>query len=191
MKALLLAALVGLGACGASYGGGRAVQPSDLAVGWVRAAPTPVIRQQHESDCGLAALAMVAGSWGMPWNLDTLERRVQPTPEGVRLGTLRDLARDHGLDAYVVRASIGDLAHELAAGRPLLVGLEMPIDKQRARNHYEVAIALNARDGSVVTVDPASGKWVMRSKDVFEYEWGQAGNATLVVVGRIPAVTTR
>jgi hypothetical protein len=35
----------------------------------------------------------------------------------------------------------------------------------------------------VVTIDPASGQWRQRSKQVLDLEWKSAGFATLVVVG--------
>jgi hypothetical protein len=42
---------------------------------------------------------------------------------------------------------------------------------------------MNPRDGTVVTIDPASGDWRKRSKQVLDLEWKTAGFATLVVVG--------
>jgi hypothetical protein len=57
-------------ACAAPYrGGARAVQPTQLDdTSWYRAAPTPVVVQKRMADCGLAALAMVAGAWGRNWS---------------------------------------------------------------------------------------------------------------------------
>ena len=113
MRRLVLVAV--LAGCAGRYGGGRPVQPTDLDASWLRAAPTPVVQQQHESDCGLAALAMIAGSWGQIWNLAQLERSVASTG-GIRLGTLRDVARGRGLDAYAIAGTSDDLRHELTAG---------------------------------------------------------------------------
>src|SRR5438552_13459735 len=94
LRVLPLAALV---ACQLPYAGGaRPVQPAQLDATWLRAAPTPVVRQVQESDCGLAALAMVAGAWGRHWSVDDLTHRIRPTSRGVKLGVLRDLARDRG-----------------------------------------------------------------------------------------------
>ena len=72
--------LAGLAACQLSYtGGAHAVNPSELGSGWFRAAATPVVRQQQETDCGLAALAMVAGTWGRRWTVAELNRELPPT----------------------------------------------------------------------------------------------------------------
>jgi ABC-type bacteriocin/lantibiotic exporter with double-glycine peptidase domain len=180
----LLVVLAGLAACQLSYtGGARAVSPDELGTGWVRAAATPIVRQHHEADCGLAALAMVAGTWGRHWSVADLDRQLPPTERGVRLGALRDLARARGLDAYAIRGSAHDLEHELSSGRPVVLGLLLPFDAGHNASHYEVAVAMNPGDGTVVTIDPASGEWRARSRQVLDLEWRSAGFATLVVVG--------
>jgi ABC-type bacteriocin/lantibiotic exporter with double-glycine peptidase domain len=177
-------AFVGVAACQLPYtGGARAVAPSELGGGWYRAAATPVVRQHHETDCGLAALAMVAGAWGRRWSVADLNSQLPPTERGVKLGALRDLARARGLDAYTIRGNPHDLEHELSLGRPVVLGLVLPFDRSHNASHYEVAIAINPRDGTVITIDPASGAWQRRSQQVLDIEWKPAGFATLVVVG--------
>jgi len=179
-----LCVLVGATACQLPYtGGARPIAPDELGSGWVRAAQTPVVRQRHETDCGLAALAMVAGTWGRPWSVADLNRQLPPTERGVQLGALRELARARGLEAYAIRGSAGDLERELSSGRPVVLGLVLPFDRSHNASHYEVAVAMNPRNGDVVTIDPASGAWRKRTKQVLELEWRPAGFATLVVVG--------
>lgn len=179
-----LIALAGLTACAVPYtGGARVVSPSEIGDGWYRAAATPVVRQRKQTDCGLAALAMVEGAWGRNYSVAQLDDQLPPTDHGLKLGALRDLARSHGLDAYAIKATPEDLAHELSAGRPVMLGLILPFDRERNTSHYEVAVAMNPRDGTVVTIDPASGDWRKRSKQVLELEWKPAGYAALVVTG--------
>src|ERR1043165_1218527 len=64
-------------ACAVPYrGGARAVQPTQLDnATWYQAAETPVVLQKQMTDCGLAALAMVAGAWGRHWSIDDLAHR--------------------------------------------------------------------------------------------------------------------
>ncbi len=179
-----LAAICALAACSVpANGGAHAVQPAQLDSHWVRAAPTPVVVQRQESDCGLAALAMVAGAWGQTLSVEELARRAPPSGSGIKLGALRDVARSVGLDAYAIRASSADLRHELSAGRPVLLGLVLPYDRERNRAHYEVAIAYDPRDGTVITIDPATGGWQSRPAKVFDVEWKASGYAALVVTG--------
>jgi ATP-binding cassette subfamily B protein RaxB len=192
MAPALLAALALLAAPGCSVrlkytGGAKPVETAEVD-GWLRAAPTPVVRQRAQRDCGLAALAMVAGAWGMSWTVDDLAREVTATERGVRLGALRDLARARGLEAYAIRGAQADLERELAQGRPVLLGLVLPFQLDRALGHYEVAVALDPRDGSVVTLDPATGRRLRRTRQVLEAEWEPAGRATLVVVGPKAAI---
>lgn len=181
---VLFAIGLGLAACQLPYtGGARPVQPSQISAGWYRAADTPVVRQHHESDCGLAALAMVAGTWGHTWSVDELNHQLPPSDRGVKLGALRDLANRRGLEAYAIAGTTKDLEHELALGRPVVLGLILPYDQGHNASHYEVAIAINPQDGSVVTIDPATGGWRARSKKVLDLEWKTAGFAALVVTG--------
>jgi ABC-type bacteriocin/lantibiotic exporter with double-glycine peptidase domain len=184
---LLIVTLFALAACRLAYtGGATAVGPNQLGGEWLRAAPTPVVLQRQQADCGLAALAMIAGAWGRRWSMDDIARHVKPTDKGVRLGALRDFARARGLEAYAVRGQLQDLENELQKGRPVLLGLVLPFDRKTNLHHYEVAIAMNPRDGTVVTLDPATGDMLKRSREVLDLEWKHAGYATLVVV----AVTT-
>jgi ABC-type bacteriocin/lantibiotic exporter with double-glycine peptidase domain len=179
-----LVLLFGLSACRLSYqGGATTVSASELGTDWLRAAPTPVVRQQQRTDCGLAALAMIAGTWGRSWSVTALAREVKPTEQGVKLGALRDLARARGLEAYAIQGRVEDLEHELGKGRPVLLGLVLPFEQEKTLHHFEVAIAIHPRDGTVITLDPATGKTMKRSKQVLELEWKHAGYATLVVIG--------
>ena len=183
-RASLLIALLGLVGCQLSYhGGAKPVSPSELGSGWYRAAATPVVRQHQQTDCGLAALAMVAGTWGRHWSVDDLNHQLPPTDRGVKLGALRDLAKARGLEAYAIEGTAKDLAHELSLGRPVVLGLMLPYDRGHNVSHYEVAVAMKPTDGTVVTIDPASGQWRQRTKAVLDLEWKSAGYATLVVVG--------
>lgn len=185
--ALVLIALFTVGCRLAYTGGATAVKPHEVPAGWLNAAPTPVVVQSERSDCGLAALAMVAGAWGRHWTLDDLTHRLPPGKKGVQLGKLRDLARERGLVAYAVKGSFDDLRKELASGRPVLLGLVLPFDRNNNLNHYEVAVAMNPADDTVVTRDPATGELMKRPRKVLDLEWKHAGYATLVVVGTTDA----
>jgi ABC-type bacteriocin/lantibiotic exporter with double-glycine peptidase domain len=181
---LFLVVSLGLAACRLSYtGGARAVNPSELDAQWLRARPTPVVTQHQLTDCGLAALAMVAGTWGRQWSVDELAHQAPPSSRGVKLGVLRDVARARGLEAYAISGKQSDLDTELRKGHPVVVGLILPLERDHAVAHYEVVVAMNPRDGSVVTIDPATGKYLRRTRTVLDAEWKPVGYPTLVVVG--------
>jgi ABC-type bacteriocin/lantibiotic exporter with double-glycine peptidase domain len=178
---LVLAAALAAG-CIAHDPAAHVQRAADLDAGWVRAAPTPIVVQRDDNDCGAAALAMVAGAWGRHWTLADIERTLHPTAAGLKLGALRDYARAGGLDAYAIRGSRDDLDHELAAGRPVVLGLVEPVDRRHNLSHYEVAVAVDPRGHDVVTIDPATGALQRRTAAALELEWKTAGYAALVVI---------
>ncbi|MBK9519740.1 MAG: hypothetical protein IPO09_20925 [Anaeromyxobacter sp.] len=169
----------------ASFGGrSRAFDPARLAAepGWLTAAPTPLVRQAGEQDCGAAALAMVAGRWAVaPAALASAPAPEAP-PQAARLGDLRDQARALGLTAFAVAADRDTLLHELRASRPIIVGLHVPVSLGKARRHYEVVVAAHPDRGRFVTLDPAIG-WRIRDWTELDAEWLPAGRPALVVVG--------
>lgn len=183
MAAGFLVALVALTGCQLPYtGGARPVNPTTLGTDWYRAASTQVVRQRQETDCGLAALAMVASAWGRHWSVAELNQKLPPNDRGTKLGALRDLAASRGLEAYAIQGSSTDLERELSHGRPVMLGLLLPYDRNHNASHYEVAVAIRPQDGAVVTIDPASGQFRQRTRQVLDLEWKPAGYATLVVI---------
>ena len=80
---------------------------------WRIVRDVPFVAQQTDRDCGPAALAMVLAHFGAA---------PAATPElargDVRAGTLRDVARGRGLEAYVVSGTLDDLFTEVARGHP-------------------------------------------------------------------------
>ena len=186
VRAFTLLVALSLAGCRLSYtGGAKTVTATDLAADrtLLRAAPTPVVTQLSQQDCGLAALAMVAGAWGRTWSVRDMARELKPTERGVKLARLRDFARGRGLDAYAIKGTYADLEAELRAGRPVVLGLVLPYDRKNALHHFEVVVAYDPRAQRAVTRDPATGDLKQRTHDVLDAEWKNAGYATLVVVG--------
>jgi ABC-type bacteriocin/lantibiotic exporter with double-glycine peptidase domain len=120
---------------------------------------------------------------GETWSVEELRRDVKMSAKGAKLGALRDAARARGFEAYAIAGNHEDLRRELEKGRPVMLGLQLPFEQNRALHHYEVVVAMNPRDGTVVTLDPATGKYLQRTKAVLEKEWKPVGYPTLVVVG--------
>jgi ABC-type bacteriocin/lantibiotic exporter with double-glycine peptidase domain len=177
-RVVALLVLVATG-CVTYRGGARSIDPSRVAhePGWIKAAPTPDIRQRDLLDCGPAALAMVGGRWGI--DIPTTEIAV-PSKNGVRLADLRSVAASYGLIAFAIKADRGTLDHELRAGRPVIVGLLRPYSRSRAISHYEVVVAM--RGDEIVTLDPAAG-WRVRTWASLQAEWQPAAYPALVVLG--------
>lgn len=153
--------------------------------GWQLARDVPFIPQHTAHDCGPAALAMVLAHF-----------RVAPPaaddPElargDVRAGALRDVARQRGLEAFVVSGTLDDLYTQVGLGRPVLVGLAKPMafTGGRALAHYEVVIGLNRSRRRVLSLDPATG---VRENtfEGFASEWVPVHQVTVVIFPRAPA----
>jgi ABC-type bacteriocin/lantibiotic exporter with double-glycine peptidase domain len=169
-------------ACSTYRGTARDVAPAKLAQepGWVLIRDVPYVAQQGETECGAAALGMVVGFWtGTP--PPAVVAAFRPVSErGIAAGRLRDYARAQGLASYLIAGTLEDLARELEAGRPVLVGLSKPQSRRRVLDHYEVVVALHRDRQLIVTLDPSDG-WRQNTVEGFFREWKLAGFVTLIV----------
>ncbi len=194
MKLVIIIALsIVVTGCATYKGGAEPIADSayDQRDGWIVAATTPTVLQRNLTDCGAAALAMVAGRWNQPLTLDEAAALLPPPgKEGVRLRDLRDGAKRHGLEAFAIAADLKVLRHELEQGRPVVLGLLRPMSRGKASSHFEVVIALRTKDADprqkpvteVVTIDPGFGTQV-RTWAELEREWKPAGRPALVIIG--------
>lgn len=184
MRALVIAVvLASLGACAGYAGTARTITPATLdEPGWLHVRGVPFLEQRAESDCGAAAIGMVVGFW-KKLAPDAIAADLRPAPAaGLRAARLRDVARGRDLAAFVIAGEVADLEHELAAGRPVLVGMQKP-QRRGTLAHYEIVIGFHRARRLVVTLDPAVG---LRENTLegFLAEWEGAGRLTLIVSGR-------
>jgi ABC-type bacteriocin/lantibiotic exporter with double-glycine peptidase domain len=176
MRALLVAIAAmsfgSLGACAGYAGTARTITPATLdEPGWMRVRGVTFLRQHAESDCGAAAIGMVVGFWKqLP--PDAVAAELRPAPAaGIRAAKLRDTARARDLAAFV-----------LAAGRPVLVGMQKP-QRRGTVAHYEVVVAYHRERRLVVTLDPAEGLR-QNTLDGFLAEWEGAARLAIIVAAR-------
>lgn len=83
----------------------------------------------------------------------------------------------------MIEGTLQDLKRELAAGRPVLVGVSKPQRKDRVLNHFEVVVGLHRDRRLIVTLDPSEG-WRQNTVEGFYREWKLAGFVALVVSAR-------
>jgi len=174
--------------CASYQGSAHAVATASLAndPGWTRIEHLPVTRQAGAKDCGAAALSSVLNYWERAPNpaddREVIDRTLRQSPsEGLTAGALRDYARKLGFQAYVFNGTLADLRHEVAAGRPVIVGVHKPLSDKSWLTHYEVFIGIQPLKAQVLTFDPAHG---LRENTVaaFLEEWKRSGQVTLVVL---------
>jgi len=177
---ILLAALAA--ACSSYRGTAHDTSPAKLArePGWVLIRDVPYVKQETEFECGAAAISMVVSYWtGVAPR--AIVAHFRPVGErGIAAGKLRDYARYQGLTSYLIEGKLDDIARELAAGRPVLVGLTKPHSKDKVLDHYEVVVGLHRDKQKIVTLDPGEG-WRESSLEGFAREWKPAGFVTLIV----------
>lgn len=171
---------LGASACGVYTGSATTLQTSTLKKepGWVSIEGVPELHQAHELDCGPTALAMVLSYYGVADRQSVLA--ALPKDQRVSVSDLRDLARKHGFEAYVVEGKPEDLVYELEHGRPAIVGVAKPT-VQDAVAHYEVVVGMHKDSQRVATLDPAVGLR-QNSFTGFLTEWQGSGRVLLILV---------
>lgn len=112
------------------------------------ASRVPVILQTEAAECGLACLAMVAGSFGLDTDLRTLRQRFSVSLKGVTLADLVRMADELQLNSRALRAELDELGQ---LQRPCILHWDL--------NHFVVLVAL--RRGEALIHDPARGaRWL-------------------------------
>jgi ABC-type bacteriocin/lantibiotic exporter with double-glycine peptidase domain len=169
MARVLAALLLALAAGCASFGAMPPRVQEDP--GWVTV-PAQAQAQRARADCGAAALAVVLARYEPGLQAEEVRRLAGDQATAARL---RDVARGRGLRAFLFSGTMADLERELAAGRPVLVGVV------RGRlAHYQVVAGRNRERDELLLADPARG-WRVMSRQDFEAEWQPARSLTLVV----------
>jgi uncharacterized protein len=127
--------------------------------------------QGYDNSCGYSAAASILSLY---WNIqvgerELIERYAGAKPESARLDvTFKDLAgifADYGFSVKGLRMSWEQLETALARFAPVIVHYDYP------DRHF--ALAIRAKDGWIITLDPASGSELLR-RDQFVRRWSGA-----------------
>jgi ABC-type bacteriocin/lantibiotic exporter with double-glycine peptidase domain len=171
-----------LSALGCAYTGeAKDFDPGELTTspGWISVPEVPLEIQKSTEDCGTTALSMVLEYWRVAVSLEEWESSgLLLAGKGSRARDLRDLARQKGLQAFLIHGRWEDLRNEVDRGHPVIVGLVKPASSG-AVTHYEVVVAVHPEREIVVTHDPANGRRQYPLSG-FRKEWDPAGYLTLV-----------
>ena len=133
-------------------------------------------RQAGRETCALACLMTVFEYWGRHVSSEEVRRELGEAPEGgYTLGQLRDFARKHGFQAYIVHGDLAFLREHTGLGRPVIAVLY-----QNNVNHSVVVVAIE-RDGTIIAMDPAVGRMVQMSQADFLGRWEKLDNAALLL----------
>jgi len=129
------------------------LQARDFFLGLRHKRPVPLVLQHERSECGLAAVAMVAGHYGNEVGLHSLRNQAHTSSRGTSLKDLVELARDLQLVARPLRLELSEI------GR-----LRLPAILHWGMNHF--VLLVNLKRGRAVVHDPAAGKRVVRIEEL-------------------------
>jgi ATP-binding cassette, subfamily B, bacterial CvaB/MchF/RaxB len=124
----------------------------DFLLGLRRRPAVPLILQQERSECGLAAVAMVAGHYGHEVGLHSLRGRGSSS-RGSSLKHLVELARELRLIARPLRLE----PHEIGK-------LRLPAILHWRMSHFVLLVRM--LPGKAVVHDPASGRRIITSREL-------------------------
>ncbi|MBI5115329.1 C39 family peptidase [Candidatus Poribacteria bacterium] len=138
--------------------------------------------------CGPQALAQICKFWGIEVDeQDLLNQTLGDESDGSRLGTLREWAQGHGLEAQLYHGSPQDLAEKVAAGMPVIAVLDVnrypelpnPLVRKNFWGHAVVVAGFDDESRQVILCD--SGKTARMSYGSFFRDWKAAEWVTLLV----------
>lgn len=167
--------------CAASYTGqAKPMAPVRLEQegGWEFVPALRGHKQSHARDCGAAAMATVLSYWGKDASSEELWDRLGR--ERATMASLRKLASDGGMRAFVIPGTLDVLHHEARSHRPVVIGLIEPHGRQ-GLTHYEVVVGFHPASQRIATFDPAKGFRVRSAKGLLA-EWEPAKHVALVVL---------
>ena len=182
MKLSLLAGLLFLGA---SVRAASAVPAGAERAIWI---DVPFV-QQTTDGCGSASLSMVMRYWdrkeGRGIAADAEATHIQaalfsPAAKGIFASSMRDYLGRSGYQAFAFRGRWSDFEHQLALGRPLIVGLQA--SGALGPLHYVVVVGIDPARDFLFMNDPAQQKMLRISREGFEQEWRATNNWTLLAV---------
>lgn len=111
------------------------------------------IFQSESSECGLAAIAMVASAYGLKTDISTLRARYPVSMKGLNLQGVVSIATSLGLDSRGIRCEVEDLKE-----------LKLPAVLHWNMKHF--VVLAKCQRGKYVIHDPAYGRLVVSADEL-------------------------
>jgi uncharacterized protein YvpB len=182
MKACLIAGTLLLGS---PWWAAAAIQAGSAQSIWIN---IPFVAQTTDG-CGSASISMVMQYWNQKQQRatapDAEPENIQatlfsPAARGIFASRMREYFQKSGYQAFAFSGTWSDFQHELALGRPLIVGLQA--SGARGPLHYVVVVGIDPQQNYIFMNDPAQQKMLRISREGFERQWRATGNWTLLAV---------
>jgi ABC-type bacteriocin/lantibiotic exporter with double-glycine peptidase domain len=144
---------------------------------------------QTTDGCGSASIAMVMQYWDRKRQralaADAEPEHIQAAlfsraADGIYASAMRKYFLRSGYRAFAFQGRWSDFEHQLALGRPLIVGIGAsgPLGPL----HYVVIVGIDPERNYLFMNDPAQQKMLRISRQGFEQEWRATHNWTLLAV---------
>lgn len=177
-RACLAAALAGSIACSTTQSK-RFELLSDEAV----VLSLPLIEQDADYECGLAAVDVLCGYWGLEIPEDRRRRMTELAQEreGLSGAELREELERLGFEVFLFEGTLDrsetGLYHLVDSGWPALV-MTAP---RTGTPHYVLFLGYDEPNGNVCLLDPARGR-VIEAREVFDQTWSECRRFTLLAI---------
>ncbi|HZC42745.1 MAG TPA: C39 family peptidase [Acidobacteriaceae bacterium] len=144
---------------------------------------------QTKDGCGSASIAMVMQYWDKQQRHavtpDAEPEHIQaalfsPAAGGIYASRMQQYFVQSGYRAFAFSGRWSDLDHQLALGRPLIVGLRA--SGAMGPLHYVVVVGIDPQRNYLFMNDPAQQKMLRISREGFESEWRATHNWMLLAV---------
>lgn len=144
---------------------------------WTRVPNLTMREQNHDHDCGAAALDTVLAYWKV--TPPVRKRADMEATSGFTAGQMRDEARRLDLEAFALSGEVADLLFEIDHARPVIVGLVEEVDGRRL-SHFVVVAGHDRAADRFIYADPDRG-WRTVGRVDLEREWTAAGRPMVVI----------
>lgn len=149
----------------------------------------PFVEQQKDG-CGAAVISMVMQYWQHQQGVaetssaqpEAILRALYSAPSrGIYASAMVDYFQHNGFRTFTFAGRWQDFPRELQKGRPLIVALK---PEAAASLHYVIVAGVDMERQVLLLNDPARRKLIKEDRTVFEREWKDTENWTLMVVPR-------
>lgn len=147
---------------------------------------------QTTDGCGSASISMVMQYWDRKQRhaitADAEPEHIQAalfsrTAGGIFASGMRKYFEQSGYRAFAFSGKWSDFEHQLALGRPMIVGIRA--SGPHGPLHYVVIVGIDPERKYLFMNDPAQQKMLRISREGFESEWRATHNWTLLAVPEI------
>ncbi|MBT3192696.1 MAG: hypothetical protein HN341_09100 [Verrucomicrobia bacterium] len=138
------------------------------------------VKQERQTDCGIACLSGVMNYWGAEVSADEIADFLGEAPaEGYSLAQIRSYAEHAGFAAFLLEGSFEELQRQCDLGRPCIICIRSYGEANHSLIVYEAVTV--GEDSNLSIMDPASGNTMRILGSRLESRWAAIGHPILLI----------